>query len=483
MENNVISPPFLGDSENIFVQANHFIQARYKEPLSYWESVIFGKMCSLIGPMDTDFKDYRVYIKDLIHLLDVTKTGRVYEDFIEAANRLRSREIVIKYPDENGKEMILDTALITGVARLNDPDKRDEIFVDLNIHPKLVPFLLELKTDFTLLDLRDYKHLHSGSTIRLYQILKSFWGRGNTAPEIEIEQLKGMLGVAGKYALYSNFKARVLEDTRRRLLDGARLAFNYEEKKETGRGGGRVVAVHFHLFLNTPKHAENDMSDEMQQQNTLLLPESRLKYAQETDLKDDSNANNCADMPDELTAKIMAFGVKTKQLKQLKETYSVAEMQKAALITEGVIANKKLKTSAAGFFVSALKDHYEANISVKTSEKSAEKGVKKAKNTENIAANSTQTSLKLSPEEQAKADKMAQRAAETRLQFEREKAIMEQLIEEDIELVHDAVTEIRRGMFGFAYSEDKTFAENRENKVFEAAFLNTIKKMRGDLFK
>ena len=94
MENNVISPPFLGDSENIFVQANHFIQARYKEPLSYWESVIFGKMCSLIGPLDTDFQDYRVYIKDLIHLLDVTKTGRVYEDFIEAANRLRSREIV-----------------------------------------------------------------------------------------------------------------------------------------------------------------------------------------------------------------------------------------------------------------------------------------------------------------------------------------------------------------------------------------------------
>ena len=476
MENNVISPPFLGDSENIFVQANHFIQARYKEPLSYWESVIFGKMCSLISPLDTDFQDYRVYIKDLIHLLDVTKTGRVYEDFIEAANRLRSREIVIKYPDENGKEMILDTALITGVARLNDPDKRDEIFVDLNIHPKLVPFLLELKTDFTQLDLRDYKHLHSGSTIRLYQILKSYWGRGNTAPEIEIEQLKGMLGVGGKYALYSNFKARVLEDTRRRLLDGARLAFNYEEKKETGRGGGRVVAVHFHLFLNTPKYAEAEMSEETTRQTVLLLPEHKPKKEQKTKKKDAVETIEWIDMTDELMVKIIGFGIKSKQLLELKEAFSDAEMQKAALITEGVIANGKLKTSAAGFFVSALKNHYEDYKPVKMAKNEAEKGVKKPKT-------SAETSPKLSPEEQAKADKIAQRAAETRLQFEREKAIIEQLIEEDIELVHDAVTEIKRGMFGFAYNDDKTFAENRTNKVFEAAFLNTIKKMRTDLFK
>jgi plasmid replication initiation protein len=470
MKNNSLTPTFLGDSENIFVQANHFIQARYKEPLSYWESVIFAKMCSLISPSDTDFQDYRVYIKDLIHLLDVTKTGRVYEDFIEAANRLRTREIVIKFPDENGKEMILDTALITGVARLNNPDKKDEVFVDLNIHPKLIPFLLELKSDFTQLDLRDYKHLHSGSIIRLYHILKSHWGRGNRSPEIEIEQLKGMLGVGGKYALYTNFKARVLEDARKRLLDGMRLAFSYEEKKEVGRGGGRVVAIRFKLFPNTPKNGGNDVSDLSNEQGTLFSVPKIEKKALYTE-------GSSKDAPtDEWAAKILSFGVKLKQLNQLKEEFSEAELLKATAVTEEVIAKKKLKTSAAGFFVSALKNSYEPNAGSKTPKIEAEKTSKRYKESVIIAE-------KLSPEELKKAEKVAQRAAETRQQFEKEKAIIEQLVAEDLELVNEAVAEIRRGMFGFTYNEAKTFAENRENKVFEAAFLNTIKKLRGDLFK
>jgi plasmid replication initiation protein len=469
MKNKNLTPTFLGESENVFVQANHFIQARYKEPLSYWESVIFAKMCSLIGPMDTDFQDYRVYIKDLIHLLDVTKTGRVYEDFIEAANRLRTREIVIKFSDENGKEMILDTALITGVARLNNPDKKDEVFVDLNIHPKLVPFLLELKSDFTQLDLRDYKHLHSGSIIRLYHILKSHWGRGNRSPEIEIEQLKGMLGVAGKYALYTNFKARVLEDARRRLLDGMRLAFSYEEKKEAGRGGGRVVAIRFKLFPNTPKNGGNDVSDLPNEQGTLFSAPAIEKKVPYTE-------GGVKDAPvDELSTKILSFGVKIKQLKQLMEEFSEAEIRKATAVTEEVIANKKLKTSAAGFFVSALKNNYEPATPIKAVKKEAIKVDKNAK--------TTVETVQESPEERAKQEKVAQRAVEIRQQFEKEKAIIEKLVTEDLELVNEAVTEIRRGMFGFTYNEDKTFAENRENKVFEAAFLNTIKKLRGDLFK
>jgi plasmid replication initiation protein len=469
MKNNSLTPTFLGDSENIFVQANHFIQARYKEPLSYWESVIFAKMCSLISPSDTDFQDYRVYIKDLIHLLDVTKTGRVYEDFIEAANRLRTREIVIKFPDENGKEMILDTALITGVARLNNPDKKDEVFVDLNIHPKLIPFLLELKSDFTQLDLRDYKHLHSGSIIRLYHILKSHWGRGNRSPEIEIEQLKGMLGVGGKYALYTNFKARVLEDARKRLLDGMRLAFSYEEKKEAGRGGGRVVAIRFKLFPNTPKNGGNDVSDLANEQGTLFsgpIVEKNTLYT-EGSSKDTAT--------EEWIAKILSFGVKLKQFNQLKEEFSEAELLKASAVTEEVIANKKLKTSAAGFFVSALKNGYEPNAPIKTAKNEAEKAAKKPKE-------SPITAEKLSPEEIRKAEKVAQRATETRQQFEQEKAIIEQLIAEDQDLVNEAIADIRRGMFGFAFNEAKTLAENRENKVFEAALSNTIKKMRHEFF-
>ncbi len=475
MENSPVVPTFLGDTEHVFVQANHFIQARYKEPLSYWETVIFGKMCTLINSEDTDFQDYRVHIKDLITMLEVTKTGRVYEDFVEAANRLRTREIVIKFPDEWGKEMTLTTALVTGVAQLTRTRKPEDMFVDLNIHPKLIPFLLELRKDFTQLDLRDYKHLHSATSIRIYHILKSYMGRGNARPEIELEKLKGMLGLTPKYPHYANFKARVLEDAQRRLSDGAYLAFNYEEIKEAGRGSGRVVAIRFNLFSNTPKHAMAQMSLQSAQQQVLLLPVSRLQPP-DTEGVSEKEENTVKGETNDLTAKIIRYGVKPKQLKQLKETYSEVEMRQAAQITEGVIANGKLKTSAAGFFVSALKDHYESAKTVKAAQNDASKIVKKAKNE---AANVPQ----LTPEEQLKADKSAARANAVRLKFEREQVIIEQLIEDDLELVSEAIAEVRRGMFGAAYEDGKTLAENRISKVFDAALCNTIKKMRGDLFK
>jgi plasmid replication initiation protein len=471
MENNSMAPTFLGDTEHVFVQANHFIQARYKEPLSYWETVIFGKMCTLIGSEDTDFQDYRVHIKDLITMLEVTKTGRVYEDFVEAANRLRTREIVIKFPDEWGKEMTLITALVTGVAQLTRTRKPEDMFVDLNIHPKLIPFLLELRKDFTQLDLRDYKHLHSATSIRIHHILKSYMGRGNSKPEIDIEKLKGMLGLTQKYPHYANFKARVLEDARRRLLDGAYLAFNYEEIKEAGRGSGRVVAIRFNLFSNTPKHAKAQISLQEAQQHVLALPESSVQTVQTVQI--DGVKGSVAD---DLTSKIVGFGIKSKQLKQLKEDYNSAEILKAVAVTEGVIANKKLKTSAAGFFVSALKNGYEASEVVKSAKIASERVAQKAKESSEAAA-------QLSPEERLKAEKVAQRAIETRQQFEKEKAIIEKLVAEDLELVNEAVAEIKRGMFGFTFNDAKTFAENRDNKVFEAAFLNTIKKMRADLFK
>ncbi len=472
MENTPVVPTFLGNTEHVFVQANHFIQARYKEPLSYWETVIFGKMCTLINSEDTDFQDYRVHIKDLITMLEVTKTGRVYEDFVEAANRLRTREIVIKFPDEWGKEMTLTTALVTGVAQLTRTRKPEDMFVDLNIHPKLIPFLLELRKDFTQLDLRDYKHLHSATSIRIYHILKSYMGRGNAKPEIDLEKLKGMLGLTQKYPHYANFKARVLEDAQRRLSDGAYLAFNYEEIKEAGRGSGRVVAIRFHLFSNTPKHAMAQMSLQSAQQQVLSLPVSRLEPQNTEGVSENVEKQET----DELTAKILYFGVKPKQLKQLKETYSEAEMRQAADITEGVIASRKLKTSAAGFFVSALKDHYESAKTEKMAQNDASKIVKKTKN-------EVENTPKLTPEEQLKADKAAARANAIRVKFEREQAIIEQLIEDDLELVSEAIAEVRRGMFGFAYEDDKTLAENRASKAFEAAFCNTIKKMRSNLFK
>ena len=90
----------LGNSDNIFVQSNDFIQAKYKDSITFWEMIIFGRMCTLIDSNDRDFKEYRVYFKDLISLAEVEKCGKLYERILDAATKLRKREITVKMKNE-----------------------------------------------------------------------------------------------------------------------------------------------------------------------------------------------------------------------------------------------------------------------------------------------------------------------------------------------------------------------------------------------
>ena len=75
-----------------------------------------------------------------------------------------------------------------------------------------------------------------------------------------------------------------------------------------------------------------------------------------------------------------------------------------------------------------------------------------------------------------------QKVENKRQQFEHDRVIVEKLIIDEPDIINEAIAEIKRGMFGFSYHSDKNLIENRENKVFEAAFINTLKKMKPELF-
>ena len=162
----------LANSEHIFVQSNDFIRAKYKDNMSFWEFLIFGKMCSDIAPEDEDFKEYTVYVKDLINFLGISDGGSVYRYVLDAASRLLERRVVVTYKDETGRRMVLETNLIAGFAKPEKMVKNDPLFIRLTFHPQLKPFLLQLQKDFTKVDLRNYKFLRTGTSIRLYHLLK-----------------------------------------------------------------------------------------------------------------------------------------------------------------------------------------------------------------------------------------------------------------------------------------------------------------------
>jgi hypothetical protein len=416
--------------ENIFVQSNEFIQARYKDAISFWEMMIFGKMCTMIDPKDDDFHEYKIYVKDLINFAGLEKNGRLYDTVIEAANKLRHREIIVAVGSENGKERVLETYLVTGVERPTHNDGSENVYIALTIHPKLKPFLLQLKRDFTKIDITNYKFLHSGTITRLYQLLKSHHDRGRKNPKFDLTELKEMLGISTKYDLYANFRIKVLDESQKRF-EGTDMRFTYSEIKQ----GKKVVGIHF--FTTSEKH---------QKAIDITPPSVKLDY------------NGVGEgLFTELFPLVEHYGVADNVFASLLKLHKEEDIRKAIRLTDKTVKAGKIKDSAAGFFVQAVKAGYTDLDEMKANKKAATK--QSAPKIEEKPAVSSKSALQ-------------------KQLFEEERLETLALLQREPQLEEQILDKIRHSIFRDIYESDKSFTENLQKPSFFAAVLNIVKGLK-----
>lgn len=317
-------------SDNVFVQSNEFIQAKYKDNMTFWELVIFGKMCTMIDPNDTDFKDYKIYIKDLIDFTGVAKGGVVYQYVLEASERLKQREISVTIRNDENKEEILDTYLVVGRKVPKHKEEDENMYIKLTFHPDLRPFLLQLKRDFTKFDIRSYKFLHTSTSIRLYHILKQYYGRFKPNPKLDLQELKDMLGVGDKYNPYNNFKQRVLDEAQRRLAESTDIRFTYDEVKDRKK----VVGLVFHIEENHPAWLNDNKIEDAESEEVLPT------------------------LFNEIFPKVEKWGVSREVLTLLIETQPEEAILSGMAYTVFEEKQGKIKDNKAGFFINAVKNRY-----------------------------------------------------------------------------------------------------------------------------
>lgn len=434
----------LGNSDNIFVQSNDFIQAKYKDSITFWEMIIFGRMCTLIDPNDTDFKEYRIYIKDLINLAEVEKSGQLYDRILDAATKLRKREITVQMKNEIGEERVLDTYLVTGVERALKVSRSENAYISLTFHPRLKPFLLELKRDFTKFDIRNYKFLHSGTITRLYQLLKSYYDRRKRDPLFDLQELKQMIGVADKYSLYANFRIKVLDEAQRKLEAGTDIKFTYEEVKN----GNKVTGILFHIAINEGGEFGKLEKTRKTTKNTeggILATDLLLEHIEGT--------------PSSLeeTTILDKFGVSSKVFQSLIQKHSTDDIAKAVRVTERAIAAGKIKGKVAGFFVEAVRRGY-------TDAEEDKPTIDTGKSTKPKVEIDTQSVLK---NEKRKAS------------FEQDKNTAMTLLASDKILQKVVMQRLNTGILFNSYDDNKSFEDNLKNPLLLAAAVNIVKEEKG----
>ncbi len=220
------------EKNELVVKHNSLIRSRYDYTLAELRLVI--TIASMIKAEDEDFHEYAVPAKEYAELM--------------GADAHNTRKVVKKLG-----EMLLSKPLhiptVGGFAVCNWfawYEYKDGM-IHCSFHPKLKPYLLQLKEQFTKYRLENILKFKSVYSIRMYELAKSWEAKGEF--EISVEDLRKIFGLEGKYKLYNDLKRYVLERSIKEINSLSDIRLSYKEKKL----GRKVTDLVFTVKPNLPK--------------------------------------------------------------------------------------------------------------------------------------------------------------------------------------------------------------------------------------
>lgn len=217
-------------------KSNDLVEGRYR--FDIWETRVFTKMLTLIKKDDEDFKEYRIFLKDVVKDFDLSHKNS-YKMLKDGAKGLTKKEIrIIRDTPEGLKEF--QTHIAVGV----DSFVKDGNYVDISFHPKMKPFLLQLQTQYLMYDIRNVLGIQSSFSVRIYELLKQYERIGKR--RFSVQELKEILDISDKYPLYANFKQRVILKAQEDLQESTDIRFTFDEIKY----GKQITELVFYIFKN-----------------------------------------------------------------------------------------------------------------------------------------------------------------------------------------------------------------------------------------
>lgn len=145
-----------------------------------------------------------VHAESYVTQFNVTRQT-AYQALKDACKDLFARQFSYQEINKRGN---IENVLSRWVSEIRYID--DEATVKLIFAPAIVPLITRLEEQFTKYELQQISNLSSAYAVRLYELLISWRGTGNT-PIIELSDFRHKIGVLDdEYTRMGNFKDRVL---------------------------------------------------------------------------------------------------------------------------------------------------------------------------------------------------------------------------------------------------------------------------------
>ena len=461
----------LKKNNDLVVSSNDLVNAKYD--LTLWQKRVFIYAISKLNKDDKNFKPIRMEITDIIRFFKSNDSATTYKAIAETPTTLDKR-IEIPYTTKEGGRRYGYIRLLQKYTIPAD-DKKSNQYIELRFNDDLKPHLLELKDKFSKYDIANIIDMQSVYSFRMFEILKSYEFRKSI--ELDVDVLKEMLEVAKKYKNYTDFRINVIEKAQEDLTKFCDITFSFEERK--GVKGKKIESLLFHIRKNTPTHREQETAkefnnkysnvelaeviSEVKTKKTPIIPPISTIFTNET------SENSPKDkLIEELFPIIVSqFGVSFKMFNTLIEQHTEGVIRQAILVTQKAMQARKIDNTA-GFFVEAVRGHYQ-NLEEDKQKMEAEKMAKKK--------------AKMEQANQVEQTAQQQKEQAVKNESQRKIKIIEGLINADSPLLHQAIADLKRGPLGVGLDPKISIQSFLENPMLAGKLMTVLQKIAPTIFQ
>lgn len=213
------------------IKGNPIINAKFD--ISAIQMKIFLHMIASIDQAKDSIPIIKITVKDFQRLTGIN-SNNIYAHVEKEAMKMREKRIFF-----SNNKITFDANLISAFVYY-----KDEGYFTLEIPQALHPFLLQIKENFTVLDIRNILRLDSVYAMRFYEFCKEYERFGKF--RFDVEELKATLGLSARYKNYFDFKKKVIEQARKELSQNAEIYFEFQEIKN----GKKVESIEFIIKKN-----------------------------------------------------------------------------------------------------------------------------------------------------------------------------------------------------------------------------------------
>ena len=244
-------------------KSNRIVEAGYRLSLNEQRVILacISKVDSAEVLLKTD--KFELLATDFARLFSISE-DRAYSELQSIAKTLYQRSVTIYNPEpEHPKLKKIETRWISSIGYMSEEGK-----IILRFSQDILPYLSELKGQFTRYKLEDVGKMTSVYAIRLYELLVQW--RSTGAREIELDWLKKQFQIEDKYKSIKDFKKYVIEPAVKDINNHSNYNTEWTQRK-TGR---RVTHL---IFTFAEKQAKNQSKASNKEPMIFGLPKSEIE--------------------------------------------------------------------------------------------------------------------------------------------------------------------------------------------------------------